>query len=106
MHKKIKITNIINANKCIKNNKIINNEKSPKMKVKENTNKNNNDGKNNKNNLIRKFYKNLYLIELKDNSNYIQNNYGNTVEYSKYGCNPDQIHNFNSFIKLKNPFKN
>ena len=118
MHKKIKITNIINANKCInklndkiknskgKNNKIINNEKSPKMKVKENINKNNNDGKNNKNNLIRKFYKNLYLIELKDNSNYIHNNYGNTVEYSKYGCNPDQIHNFNSLIKLKNPFKN
>ena len=118
MHKKIKITNIINANKCInklndkiknskgKNNKIINNEKSPKMKVKENINKNNNDGKNNKNNLIRKFYKNLYLIELKDNSNYIHSNYGNTVEYSKYGCNPDQIHNFNSLIKLKNPFKN
>ena len=117
INKKIKATNVINANKCInklndkiKNNKgnntnVIKNRKSPKIKVKENLNKNVGINNNN-NNLIRKFYKNLFLIELKDNSNYIYNNYGNTVEYSKYGGNPDQIHNFNSLIKLKNPFKN
>ena len=115
IHKKIKTTNALNANKCInklndkiKNNKvnnIIKPNKSPRTKIKANINKNKNITKSNKNNLISKFYKNLFLIELKDNSNYIYNNYGNTIEYSKYGCNPDQIHNFNSLIKLKNPFK-
>ena len=113
IHKKIKATNALNANKCInklnykiKNNKvnnIIKPNKSPRTKIKANINKN--ITKSNKNNLINKFYKNLFLIELKDNSNYIYNNYGNTIEYSKYGCNPDQIYKFNSLIKLKNPFK-
>ena len=95
----------------MKNNKINNIIKttkiySEKTKLKSNINKEKNNGKNVKNNLIDKLYKNLFLIELKDNSKYIYSNYGNTIELNKCGGNPDQIHNFNSLIKLKNPFKN
>ena len=116
-NKQIKSTNSLNNNKYvnklsdkIKNNKtnnIIKTTKiySDKVKIKSNINKDKNNGKNVKNNLIDKLYKNLFLIELKDNSNYIYNNYGNTIELNKCGGNPDQIHNFNSLIKLKNPFK-
>ena len=89
-----------NSNNIIKKRKIY----SDKLKIKSNINKDKNNGKNAKYNLIDKLYKNLFLIELKD-SNYIYNNYGNTIELNKCGGNPDQIHNFNSLIKLKNPFK-
>ena len=88
-------------NNIIKTNQVYNN----KAKIKLNANKEKCANKSSKNNLIDKLYKNLFLIELKDNSNYIYNNYGNTIEINKCGGNPDQIHNFNSLIKLKNPFK-
>ena len=117
-YNQIKSTNSLNNNKYInklndklKNNKINNIIRSTKIyaektKMKSNINKDKNSGKNVKNNLIDKLYKNLFLIELKDNSNYIYNHYGNTIELNKCGGKPDQIHNFNSLIKLKNPFKN
>ena len=116
-YKQIKPTNSLNKNKNgnklndkskkNKSNNIIKTMKiyADKPKIKCNINKDKNKGKNVKNNLIDKLYKNLFLIELKDNSNYIYNNYGNTIELNKCGGNPDQIHNFNSLIKLKNPFK-
>ena len=118
-NKKKEATNAVNNNKKlinklnnkIKNNKVNNNLiKSVKMennndKLKQNINKNKIAGKNKKISLIDKLYKNIFVVELKD-SNYISNNYGNTIEYNKYGGNPNQIHNFNSLIKLKNPFKN
>ena len=116
-YKQMKSTESLNNNKYnnklndkIKNDKIKNIIKTTKIytnkaKYKSNINKDKYIGKNNKNNLIDKLYRNFFLIELKDNSNYIYNNYGNTIELNKCGGNPDQIHNFNSLIKLKNPFK-
>ena len=95
--------NINNRNN--KNEKKNNNNSKIESNKKPNINKNKYIGKGVKNNLIDKFYNNLFLIELKDNSNYIYNNYRNTIEFNKYGGNPDQIYNFNSLIKLKNPFK-
>jgi hypothetical protein len=105
-----------NNNKCINklNNKIKNNnhqnkhiikennKESSKEKIKTNLNKDNNINKKNK--LIDKFYQNLILVELRDISNYIYTNYGNTIEFNKFGGNPNQIVNFHSLIKLKNPF--
>ena len=95
-------TQINNGSKITKKN---NNNSKIESNKKQNINKNKYIGKNVKNNLIEKFYNNLFLIELKDNSNYISKNYRNTIEFNKYGGNPDQIYNFNSLIKLKNPFK-
>ena len=99
-------TNSQNINNSNNNNEKKNNNNSKtESNKKPNINKNKYIGKGVKNNLIDKFYNNLFLIELKDNSNYIYNNYRNTIEFNKYGGNPDQIYNFNSLIKLKNPFK-
>ena len=119
-NKKIKANKGINNNsKCINklNNKIKNNNVSNviksikvennKEKLKQNTNVNKNKhlGKSKKISLIDKLYKNLFMIELKDSTNNIYKNYGNTMEYNKYGGNLEQIHNINSLIKVKNPFK-
>ena len=118
MYKQIKQNNSLNNNKCINklNDKIKNNNNHTNINIskgnkidsnkKQNNNKNKHCVKKNNSNLIDKLYKNLFLIELKDTSNYIYNNYGNTMELNKYDRNPDQINKFNSLIKLKNPFKN
>ena len=118
MYKQIKQNNSLNNNKCINklNDKIKNNNNHNNINIskgnkidsnkKQNNNKNKHCVKKNNSNLIDKLYKNLFLIELKDTSNYIYNNYGNTMELNKYDRNPDQINKFNSLIKLKNPFKN
>ena len=94
-----------NNNQSKNNNIKKNNNSKIESNKKQKINKNKNIGKSVKNNLIDKFYNSLFLIELKDNSNYITNNYRNTIEFNKYGGNPDQIYNFSSLIKLKNPFK-
>ena len=111
-YKQMKSANSLNNNKYTNelNDKINNIIKTTKIftntaKYKSNINKDKYICKKNKINLIDRLYKNLFLLEIKDNSNYIYNNYGNTIEINKCGGNPDQIHNFNSLIKLKNPFK-
>ena len=101
-----KNNNQVNNNIAKNNNNNLtkNNNSKIESNKKQNINKNKYIGKGIKNNLIDKFYNNLFLIESRDN-NYITNNYRNTIEFNKYGGNPDQIYNFNSLIKLKNPFK-
>ena len=47
--------------------------------------------------------KKLY-IELRNNTIWVNNNYGDILEYSKCERNSEQINNFNSLIKI-NPFK-
>ena len=118
MYKQIKQNNSLNNNKYNNklNDKIKNNNNHNNINIskgnkidsnkKQNNNKNKHCVKKNNSNLIDKLYKNLFLIELKDTSNYIYNNYGNTMELNKYDRNPDQINKFNLLIKLKNPFKN
>ena len=119
IYKQLKQNNPLNTNKCIDklNDKIKNNNKHTNTKLskgnkidsnkKQNINKNKHIIKNNKSNLIAQLYKNLFLIELRDTSNYVCNNIcGNKTEINKYGEKPDQLHNCNSLIKLKNPFKN
>ena len=102
-----KNNNQINNNivKNNNNNLTKNNNRNIESNKKQNINKNKHFGKGIKNNLIDTFYNNFFFIELIDNNNNITNNYRNTIEFNKYGGNPDQIYNFNSLIKLKNPFK-
>ena len=115
IHKIIKTTNTINTNKCInelndkiKNNKVYKNiirtNRSPRTKIKANINKI--TSKTEKNNLIHKFYQDVSLVDQKINSGLIYNNCGNTIEFGKYKVKLEKNHNFNSLVKLKNPFKN
>ena len=93
-----KIRNSQVNNIITKNNKIDNNNKKQNINKPKHANKN-------RNNLFDKLYKNLFLIEFKNNSNYISNNFENTIELNKYGGNKEKINNLSSLIKLKNPFK-
>ncbi len=105
----------ISLNKCINklNDKIkngqVNNNISKNNKIDTNKKKNINKNKHStkhKNNIIDKLYKNLFLIEFKNNSNYIcNNNIRNTIEFNQYSGNKDKINNLSSLIKLRNPFK-
>jgi len=91
------INNLYNK---IKHNNLANKIISTKKKI---TSNNKNLMKNNKKEIVDKMNKKLY-IELKNNTIYVNNNYGNILDYSKYERNTDQINNFNSLIKI-NPFK-
>ena len=76
--------------KLIKKNNINNNEIKIKSKM------NDNKIKNYKNDLIEKLYNNILYIKLKNkNKNYFDKRCGKS----------QQINNFNSLIKIKNPFK-
>ena len=76
--------------KLIKKNNINNNEIKIKSKM------NDNKIKNYKNYLIEKLYNNILYIKLKNkNKNYFDKRCGKS----------QQINNFNSLIKIKNPFK-
>ena len=105
----------ISLNKCINKlnekikNKQVNNIYTNNYKIdshnKQNTNKKRHNTKD-KNNLVDKLHKNLFLPEFKNNSNYIYNNQGNTKEFNKYLANKEKNKNLSSLIKDKNPFKN
>jgi len=84
----------------IKHNNLANKIISAKKKI---TSNNKNLMKNNKKEIVDKMNKKLY-IELKNNTIYVNNNYGNILDYSKCERSTDQINNFNSLIKI-NPFK-
>ena len=104
----------ISLNKCINKlnekikNKQVNNINTKKYKIdcnnKQNINKKRHITKD-KTNLIDKLNKNLFLVEFKNNSNYICNNLGNIIEFNKYDKYKGKINNISSLIKLKNPFK-
>ena len=104
----------ISLNKCINKlnekikNKQVNNINTKKYKNdcnnKQNINKKRHITKD-KTTVMDKLNKNLFLVEFKNNSNYICNNLGNIIEFNKYDKYKGKINNISSLIKLKNPIK-